>query len=813
MRIDIITVLPEMIEGFFNYFISTLFALLICCGASAQKPCFELVAGTPVTIAYDIAVEDMATTNALRLLSGDINAVLLEKPEITTGYKGHIWAGTIGKSPLIQKLIDESLISIAELDRKKESFMMSVVMMNKKPTLVVAGSDSHGTAYGLLEISRRMGVSPWEWWADVKPDPLERFILDADFKTVQSPSVAYRGIFLNDEDWGLLPWSNKTYEPTDVRGQIGPKTYECIFQLLLRLRANTIWPAMHECTVPFFLTEGNREMAEQYGIYVGSSHCEPLACNAAGEWDKRGAGDYNYLTNRENVLSFWTERLKKLRDSNNIFTIGMRGKHDGMMQGVKTQEEHKNALSRIIPEQRELLKQYINPDIESIPQVFIPYKEVLDVYNSGLEIPKDITLMWCDDNYGYIRHFPTEDELKRAGGNGIYYHVSYWGSPHDYLWLGTASPGLLYQQMKTAYEKGIREMWILNAGDIKPCEYQTELFLDLAWDFDGVTAAGISRHLKEYLQREFGDKTGGELLPIMQEYYRLAYIRKPEFMGNTREYERTDPASRIVKDLPWSEKEIRERLQSYKNISDEAKRIGRTIPAGRQDAYFELIEYPLQAAAQMNNKMLTAQLARHGKAAWENCDAAYDSIVALTTKYNALANGKWNRMMDHRPRRLPPFERMKRESATTPLPEYKKPLCAFNGTAYSNTTTEQYTVEGLGYENKTLSLRQGSLVSFQLNNLSADSIAVEIRLLPNHPVNSDKLRFGIALDDAGMKEIVYQSRVGSEEWKQNVLRNQAIRRITLPVGRESPVLNIKAIDEGIVLDQVLVYDGKQNGIK
>lgn len=775
------------------------------------EPLFKLISGSPVTIAYDISSEEKATTNALQLLLGDMEAVLSLTPEIISESKADILIGTVGKSAIIQKLIDEKLIPVSELEEKSDAFILSLINIHEKPSLVVAGSDRRGTAYGLLEISRLMGVSPWEWWADVTPKTLKEFSLAKDFNRVQSPSVPYRGIFLNDEDWGLMPWSAKNYEPGlptvggKTKGTIGPKTYERIFQLMLRLRANTIWPAMHECTVPFFLVEGNKEMAHDYAIYVGGSHCEPMMRSVAGEWAVEGEGAYDYVNNSKNVHEFFEKRVADVAPMDNIYTLGMRGVHDGQMEGAKTVEEQKNVLIRVFEDQRKLLKQYVNKDLEKVPQVFIPYKEVLDIYNAGLPVEDDITLMWCDDNYGYIRHFPSDNELKRKGGHGVYYHVSYWGRPHDYLWLGTASPGLLYQQMKLAYEKDIRKMWILNVGDIKPCEYQTELFLDMAWDFNSVISDGITLHLKKYLQREFGDETGVQLLPLMQEYYRLAYIRKPEFMGNTREEERNDPMSRVVKDLPWSEKEIRERLQAYHKISDEVEKIGKKIPDERRDAYFELIKYPVQAATQMNVKMLRAQLARHAKADWQESHAAYDSIVALTKEYNSLANGKWNYMMDYQPRKLPPFEPVKQEEATTSLPEYIKPLFAFNGTEYSRSSTEQGIAYGLGYENKVLEMQKGSTISFQLKNLPADSITVEVRLLPNHPVKGDKLRFGIALDDAEMQEIAYETYGRSEEWKQNVLRNQAIRRVTLPVGKKSANLNIKAIDEGIVIDQVFLF--------
>lgn len=504
---------------------------------------FNLTSGKPVKVACD-GVEEKVVHTALELFSRDVEAVLSTSLEVNAK-QGDIIVGTIGKSPLIAT----TGADVSVLEGKTQAFLLTVLPDGR---LLVAGSDRHGTAYGIMELSRLLGVSPWEWWADVTPDKKTAFSLPFGFKTLQAPSVEYRGIFINDEDWGLMPWSSRNYEPADQQ-QIGPKTNRRIFELLLRLRANTYWPAMHECTLPFFLTKGNREVAAEFGIFIGSSHCEPMVCNAAGEWRRRGEGDYDYVNNSTSVYRFWEDRVKEVAGQDNIYTLGMRGVHDGKMQGAKTVDEHKAVLERVLQDQRGLLAKYVDREVTSIPQAFIPYKEVLDIYNAGLQIPDDATLIWCDDNYGYIRHFPTPEEQARKGGNGIYYHVSYWGRPHDYLWLGTFSPYLLYQQMKLAYDRGIRKMWILNVGDIKPAEYQMELFLDMAWNIEQVAEQGVTAHLKNWLVREFGAAHVAEtLLPVMQEHYRLAYIRKPEFMGNTREEER-DPIYKKVKDLPWSE--------------------------------------------------------------------------------------------------------------------------------------------------------------------------------------------------------------------------------------------------------------------
>jgi hypothetical protein len=752
---------------------------------------FKIQARQPVTVSCDPSEAPVVKT-ALELLERDCRAVF-SAATVVDGEKGDIIVGTVGTSPLIAA----GGVDVSALKGRKQAFLLAVSPEGK---LVVAGSDRHGTAYGIMEICRLTGVSPWEWWADATPEKKETFTLPAGFRMTASPSVEFRGIFINDEDWGLMPWSSQTHEPSGVKGRTGAKTYSRVFELMLRLRANTLWPAMHECSVPFYMTAGNREAAEKYGIYIGSSHCEPLACNAAGEWDIRGKGDYNYITNRHAVIDFWTERLKELNNSDNIFTIGMRGKHDGMMQGVKTQEEHKNALDTIIADQRKLLKNYINEDVTKIPQVFIPYKEVLDVYDAGLKIPDDVTLVWCDDNYGYIRHFPTEEEVARKGGNGVYYHVSYWGRPHDYLWLGTTHPSLLYQQMNLAYEKGIRKIWIVNVGDIKPAEYLTELFLDMAWNPEAVKEEGVNAHHRRFLEREFGSETAERLQPVMQEYYRLAYIRKPEFMGNTREEER-DPAYKTVKDLPWSESYIRERLNAYERLSDETELLSKQLSDNKREAYFQLIKYPVQAAAQMNRKLLNAQLARHGKADRQDSDAAFDSIAALTHLYN---NGKWQRIMDFQPRKLPVFNRVKRDTASSPMPEERRPVHLWNGSEY--TEGHPLLCEGLGYEGKAVALPQHSRLAFDFDSWETDSIEIEIRLLPNHPVNGKQLGFHISLDDAPAQTIYYETQGRSDEWKENVLRNQAIRRIILPAAPKRPHrLTVTAQDEGVVLDQIALY--------
>lgn len=775
--------------------------LLICIschmGWAAQD--FVWKSGQNMKVVCD-TTEAPVVKVALDLLKRDCRSVLsgnISRSENT----GNIYVGTWGESSVLQALAETRQLDVALLNEHKEAFLLNVLPDGR---LIVAGSDKRGTAYGVLELSRMMGVSPWEWWADAIPEKKEELRLPAGFRKLDYPQVAYRGIFINDEDWGLTPWSWKHYEPSERKGQIGPKTHARIFELLLRLRANTFWPAMHGCSIPFFFTEGNKEMADKYAIYLGTSHCEPMMRNTNGEWKTAGKGEYDYVHNRKNVLSFWEERVKQLRYSDDIYTLGMRGVHDGKMQGAKTLEEQKKALTEILADQRRMLAKYKGKDLTKVPQVLIPYKEVLDIYQAGLQVPEDVTLMWCDDNYGYITHFPTAEEAARPGGNGIYYHVSYWGRPHDYLWLSTASPYLLYQQMKQAYEKGIRQMWILNVGDIKPAEYQTELFMDMAWNIGRVQQTGVTGHLSHFLSREFGTVSASALLPLLQEHYRLAYIRKPEFMGHTRTEEK-DSKYKIVTDLPWSEEEIRKRLSLYQSLEDRAEIWGRRMPETKRTAYFHLVQYPIQGASQMNKKCLYAQLARHGRADWQLSEQAFDSIVSLTYRYN---QGKWQGFMDYKPRNLSVYQRIPKSTATDSLKSARSYLFKWNGLEAMEGNL--LPCEGLGYEGMAAGISKDSSVMFHFDGCPADSVEVELRLLPAHPVVGNELRVQVSLDETQSLPVSYRTYGRSEEWKQNVLSNQAILRLKFPLrGNQKHRITIQALDEGVVLDQLYVY-GLQN---
>lgn len=695
----------------------------------------------------------------------------------------------------------------------------------EKDNLVITGSDVRGTVYAIFEISDRLGISPWKWWADVHPIKQEKLSLKLSGKNIiTSPSVQYRGIFLNDEDWALQPWAAKTFEPET--GDIGPKTYEKIFQLLIRLKANTIWPAMHPSTKGFFTIAGNKEMAQKYHIVIGSSHAEPMLRNNVDEWKPKIYGDYNYFTNKAKVDQYWQERLDELKSAKNetIMTLGMRGVHDSKMEGAKDLNESISMVEKIIGNQREMLSNTFKKPLAEIPQAFVPYKEVLELYDNGLKVPSDITLVWPDDNYGYIRRLSNEEEQKRTGGSGVYYHISYWGRPHDYLWLSTMQPGLIWYEMNKAYQNGANKMWIVNVGDIKPAEYDTELFLDMAWNINSIKSDGINQYLKDWASREFSPKISSEASAVFEEYYRLAFLRKPEYMG----WSQTEPTTQ-VKLSDFSEKEIWNRIKSYDKLIDKIDSLSTFIPQERKDAWFQLAVYPVKGAAYMNHKFLYWNLAaitsdEKEKAKYEAlASASYKKIEELTDFYNIkLSNGKWNKMMSMHPRNLPVFDSVKKPEFIKKEQKSTENRIAIQANAFvSQKGLKNYNwkaINGLGYSNNAITLfplkqqyfkTEKPFAIYEFEIKTSGEYEIEVRLLPTHANNFDH-EIGIQLDKNVLQNFKTNTRDREKTWKENVLRNSAIVKLpasNLEKGKHT--IKVEVNQTGIVLDQLAVYPSSE----
>jgi len=740
-----------------------------------------------------------------------------------------------------QKDLHVAGIPVNDLIRKQDAFYIAVTDNSPKQQLLIVGSNGRGTAYGILELSRMAGVSPWVWWGDVTPQKQTQLTVASDFKSMQSPSVKYRGIFLNDEDWSLQPWSWKTFEPGNPTGRIGARTYKEIFKLLLRLRANAIWPGMHGITTPFYLVPGAKEAADSCGIAIGTSHCEPLMRNNVGEWKVKERGAYNYITNRNSVQAYWTERLKEVNRYENMYTIGMRGIHDGHMEGVKTMKEKVNALQQVINDQRSLLSQYVNRDVTKIPQVFVPYKEVLDIMENGLEVPEDITLMWCDDNYGYMTRLSDEMQQKRSGGSGVYYHLSYWGRPHDYMWLCTTQPGLIYNEMKQAYDHNAREVWIVNVHDLKPAAYDLELFLDMAWDINSVSGTTLNNHLEAWLCREFGSQTGKKLLPAMLEYYRLCGIRKPEHMGWTQvelSNRKVHPRGRsqvINTEFSLTEfgGELDRYLESYEKVKTTVTEAEKLVTPDRKDAFYSHIKYQVFGASAMATKMLEAQRARSysmgqcDEALWKRKDAmltacaksqnAYQEIRRLTDYYNnKMADGKWKHSMCHDPRDLyvfyPPIlpvgltdEEVKNYLPTSAVAKehpIKADKCiAMNACRYTHATKGAKTIQALGHSMNAVSLPQGSSLTFEFDCPWEGEAVLSTAVIPTQPNDKGDIRFSVSIDGEKPQICSFREKGRTETWKQNVMRGQARKETKHTLKKGKHTLTITALDKHVVIDQ------------
>ena len=659
--------------------------------------------------------------------------------------------------------------------------------------VIIEGGNGRGMAYGLLELSRLAGVSPWIWWGDVVPERRSRLAVSSQFVSEQQPSVAYRGIFLNDEDWSLRPWSQTTHDPSPT-GQIGVATYKRIFQLLLRLRANALWPAMHGGTKAFFQMSGAKAMADSCGIVIGTSHCEPLLRNNVGEWDAKERGPFNYRTNREQVQRYWAERLREVSQSpDNMFTIGMRGIHDSSMEGYHTEQEKFDALQQVIDDQQQLLRQYVG-DPSRLMQVFVPYKEVLQLYEKGLRVPDYVTLMWCDDNYGYITRLSDAREQQRQGGAGVYYHLSYWGRPHDYLWLTTTQPGLIYSEMRQAYDHHARRLWIANVHDPKVAGYQLELFLDMAWNIDCVTHHSLGDHYQRWLCRQFGDEAGRRLFPVMREFYRLCGIRRPEFMGWTQvELDKKVYPRGLspVSDIPLTPQEAATRIADFERIKTTVLESRSLIRQELQDAFFAAIEYPVFAAAAMNRKILCDSAESH---------QAYEEIQLLTRQYNELCGGKWRGLMDAAPRRLPVYEDVHGHLTGSPAVM----VSTINACDYAEVSQGARTIQMLGHSMNAVALQKNGVLTCPFTVERESDYVITVALIPTHPLDGGDLRFSVAVDDSEPAVFSLKEPFRSEQWKLNVLSGQARRSLTLRIPAGPHQLTVRALDDHIVVDQIFI---------
>jgi len=568
-------------------------------------------------------------------LQADIERVTGCKPAITHETNGLgsnvVIIGSLEKSPLVKRLA-----STAAIAGKWESFLIQVVpkpMPGVASALIVAGSDKRGAIYGIYDLSEQIGVSPWYWWADVPVAHRNALFVRPGIFAQGEPAVKYRGIFLNDEAPSLSGWTKEKF------GGFNHLFYVRVFELLLRLKANYLWPAMWVSAFneddPF-----NPKLADEYGIVMGTSHHEPML-RAQQEWKRHGKVPWNYATNSAELQAFWDEGIQRNKAYESIVTLGMRGDGD-LPMAANGAAANKALLEKIVADQRAIIARRMGPDLSRVPQDWALYKEVQEYYEAGMRVPDDVTLLWCDDNWGNVRRLPTAEERKRSGGAGIYYHFDYVGGPRNYKWLNTVPITKVWEQMNLAYEYGARRIWIVNVGDLKPMEFPIEFFLSLAWNPQRWPHDKVAEFTRLWAEREFGPTYAADIADIVSKYTKYNGRRKPELL---------DPDTFSLENY----READSILADWHAIAGKAEQIYSSLPENAKDAFFELVLYPTKACAQVNELYIAAaknRLYASQRRASANDLAArvrelFQADADLSAAYNhTLAHGKWDHMMD-----------------------------------------------------------------------------------------------------------------------------------------------------------------------
>jgi hypothetical protein len=601
-----------------------------------EKGSFPLVSNTLNTTIYTDTKEDWLVQKAASLLQQDIEKVTGKKLSVLNNLEqagsNCIIIGSIDQSSVIRQLISEKKINADSVRGKWETFKLQVVNHPFKgidKALVIAGSDKRGTAFGVFELSRQMGVSPWYWWADVPVKKMNTIFVKNGAFLYGPPSVKYRGIFINDEAPAFSGWTKEKF------GGVNHLVYEKIFELLLRLKANYLWPAMWGNAFNDDDTL-NPVLADKYGIVMGTSHHEPML-RAQQEWKRYGKGVWNYQTNDSVLRQFWRKGIQNMGTHESIVTIGMRGDGDEPM----TQGTAISLLEKIVTDQRKIITEVTHKDASATPQDWALYKEVQDYYDKGMRVPDDVTLLLCDDNWGNIRKLPKLEEPKRKGGYGIYYHFDYVGGPRNYKWINTNNISRVWEQMHLAYEYGVDNIWIVNVGDLKPMELPTSFFLDYAWDTKKWNEKNLPDYYTQWAYEQFDKSYGKKIGAIIEKYSQLSAIRKPELLDdNTFSLTNYNEADRVT--------------HTWEQLQADAEKVNLEIPAAYRNAYFELVLHPVKAFSNLVQLYTTIGHNRfaatnHQAIANNFADKARQLFIndsLLSFQYNHIANGKWNHMMD-----------------------------------------------------------------------------------------------------------------------------------------------------------------------
>ncbi len=569
-------------------------------------------------------------------LQTDIERVTGTKPELLKDAEPKglvVIIGTLGKSPVIDQLARDKKIRASEVQGKWDTHGIQIVknpLPNVSQALVIFGSDKRGTIYGMYDLSKNIGVSPWHYWADAPVQKSENLYVKPGFYTDGEPKVKYRGIFLNDEAPALSGWAQETF------GGFNSKFYDTVFELIMRNRGNYLWPAMWPPSAFYDFDPENHKLADEYGVVMSTSHHEPLMRSHA-EWYTYGDGPWNYESNKENLQEFWRGGIERMGDYESVVTMGMRGDGDEAM----SEETAVDLLKTIIKDQREIIADVTGKPAEETPQVWAIYKEVQDYYDKGMRVDDDILVLYCDDNWGNIRILPKKSDLGHKGGFGIYYHFDFVGGPVSYRWLNVTQIERVWEQMNLAYQWGVEDLWIVNVGDLKPMELPISFFLDFAWNPEAIEPRDLPNYYTKWAAQQFGEQYAQEIGEMLALYTKYNARRTPEMLkpetyssGNYRE------SDQVVGD--------------YKALNERATKMYNQLPESNKAAFYQLVMSPIELCSNLNEMYQAAGKNKiHGEQSRastnfyaEKTKELFYQDAALTQYFHdSLAGGKWNHMM------------------------------------------------------------------------------------------------------------------------------------------------------------------------
>ena len=787
--------------------------------------------------------------NAATLLQKDIVAVTGRKLPITNRFttKGKlIVIGTVGKSSGIAWLATQNKINTKAIKNKWEAY--TIQSDPAASMLIIVGSDRRGTAFGVFELSRQLGVSPWYWWADV-PVKKKSSIYIKPITITDSPRVRYRGIFINDEAPALSNWSKEKF------GGFNHKFYEKVFELMLRLKSNYIWPAMWGNA--FYYDDSlNIKMADDYGIVIGTSHHEPLM-RAHEEWKYYGSGrKWNYDSTEAGLKEYWKGGIQRAWNEK-IVSVGMRGDGDEPM----SRETATALLERIVKDQRQIIEEVTGKPATETPQLWALYKEVQDYYDKGMRVPDDVTLLLCDDNWGNIRKLPKLDEKPRKGGYGIYYHFDYVGGPRNYKWLNTNPLPRIWEQMHMAWQYKAREIWIVNVGDIKPMEFPISFWCDYAWNPEKIGPADLQKYSEQWAAAQFGNTHAKEIADLLAKYAKYNSRRKPELLdANTYSLDNHNEFERIVTE--------------YNELQKKAEEINNALSHEYKDAFFQLVLHPIRAMANLYNLYYYVALnSREYKKKFARANTYADKAKQLfindsliTLQYHRINGGKWNHMMSqthigYTYWQQPPVQTMPvvrfvpQDSIITEAPEYSRDIGyaivpgEIKGNVFAERELSGISIGASHFTNAINSNgitwkllpdhgRIGSAVTpfpvtateqkpggnaphlqYEIYTSSKDSLTINAYFSPtlNFHNTEEGLQYAISIDDEAPHIISINKEdknTGRGIWAKWVAENIIIKsskhKIT-EAGRH--IVKYWMVNPGVVLQKLVIDFGGWNGVK